>query len=181
MVEDYPWLDNDIVLQAVLTESEIPENWLGQSVVNFVCRDMIPDENGTDLDFAGNATQTVTLDFTIPSSYEMQHVELIVFVQDNTTREVLQGSSAEYITGIENIIGENEIAVYPNPASEVVNITSGREITNVKVYNNTGQLISNEQANGYFYELNTSQFDAGIYFFQVESNEGITSKRIIIQ
>jgi hypothetical protein len=49
-----------------------------------------------------------------------------------------------------------------------------------KVYNNTGQLISNEKVNSNFYQLNTSWFDAGIYFFQVESNEGGISKRILI-
>ncbi len=181
MISEYPWLDNDIVIQAVLTESEIPENWGVMDEVNFVCRDMIPDQNGTDTDFGGSSTQTLTLDFTIPTSYEMQHLELIVFIQDNDTKEVLQANFAEYITGIENIIDENEIAVYPNPANDIVNVTSGREITNVKVYNNTGQLVSNKQVNSNFYQLNTSQFDAGIYLFQIESNEGVTSKRIIIQ
>ena len=181
MVTDYPFLENDIVIQAVLTESEIPENWGGLSEVNFVCRDMIPNENGTNVDFGESATQTLTLDFTIPSNYDLNNLELIVFIQDNTTKEVLQGAFADYITGIENIIGENEISVYPNPASEVVNLTSGTEITNVNVYNNTGQLISSEQVNGNFYQLNTSEFQAGIYLFQVESNEGVVSKRIIIQ
>ena len=96
MIATYTWLTNDIVLQVALTESHIPENWLGQTEVNFVCRDMIPTADGTSLDFAGNATQTVTLDFTIPSSYVMENVEIIVFIQDNTTKEILQGSASMF-------------------------------------------------------------------------------------
>ncbi len=50
MIEEYQWTTDDIVVHAVLTESHIPEDWQGtMNEVNFVCRDMIPDHNGTPL------------------------------------------------------------------------------------------------------------------------------------
>jgi PKD repeat protein len=82
-------------------------------------------------------------------------------------------------------IKDNELSfntqIYPNPASNVVNVKSDLQISNVKVYNNTGQIVSNKQVNSKFFQLNTSQYETGIYFFQIETNEGVISKRIIIQ
>ncbi len=181
MIETYPWLTNDIVLQVALTESHIPENWLGQTEVNFVCRDMIPTENGTSLDFAGSATQSVILDFTIPSNYVMDNLELIVFIQDNTTQEILQGHMAWLFTGIEEVIGENEIAVYPNPAADFVNISASMDIQSITVYNNVGQIISVENVKSNLYKINTANYESGIYFLQLETEEGMISKRVVIE
>ncbi len=99
MIEEYQGVNNDIVLQVVLTESHIPENWQNQTELNFVCRDVIPDENGTSLDFAGSATQSVQLDFTIPSEYEMENIELIVYIQDNASKEILQATESLLSSG----------------------------------------------------------------------------------
>ena len=88
---DYLLPSQDIVLQAVLTESYIFEAWQDLDELNFVCRDMIPDHNGTDLDFSTSTTQFVTLNFTIPAEYVADNLELIIFIQDNSTKEILQG------------------------------------------------------------------------------------------
>ncbi|MCD4664121.1 MAG: T9SS type A sorting domain-containing protein [Bacteroidales bacterium] len=87
----------------------------------------------------------------------------------------------EVITGINNIMMNNNINVYPNPATDVVNISSDYIITSVEVYNYTGQLISDNQVNTKSYQINTSEFNTGIYFFQVETTKGKISKRIIIE
>ena len=182
MIDTYPSLTNDIVLQVALTESHIPENWQNQTEVNFVCRDMIPTENGTSLDFAGSATQTVTLDFTVPSSYVTDNLELVVFIQDNTTKEILQGALANYLpVGIEEGVDEQEITVYPNPATDVVNVSAGTGIQSITVYNSVGQVISVERAESNQYRINTANYETGIYLFQIETAEGRISKRIIIE
>jgi thiol-disulfide isomerase/thioredoxin len=92
---DYAPADPDIVLHAVLTESSIDEDWFGMDELNFVCRDMIPDQNGTALDFDLKTTQSVVLDFTIPAEYVAENLELVVFLQDNSTKEILQGVFAQ--------------------------------------------------------------------------------------
>lgn len=181
MVEEYPLLGNDIVLQVVLTESHIPESWQNQPELNFVCRDMIPNENGSSLNFEGNATQSVTLDFTIPSDYAMENIELIAYVQDIETKEVLQGTLVSLITGLEDAINENQVALYPNPATDNVSIVSDYNMEIITVYNYAGQIIQKEAINHTSYHVNTSDFDAGIYLFRIETQEGIISKRVIIE
>ena len=71
--------------------------------------------------------------------------------------------------------------VYPNPANNIVNIKSEFEIKSVRVFNHAGQAVANESTNTKFYQFNASQFTPGLYMFQIETNEGTITKRIIIE
>jgi PKD repeat protein len=71
--------------------------------------------------------------------------------------------------------------LYPNPATDHVNIESEYNMESVTVYNFAGQLILIEAVNSTTYRVNTSNFDAGIYLFQIETEEGRIAKRIIIE
>lgn len=82
---------SDIRLHLVVTESEIEENWQGMAELHFVERLMAPDQLGTALDFSDNDIQVVNLDFGIEDSWVYEHCELVVFLQDNNTHEILQG------------------------------------------------------------------------------------------
>lgn len=80
----------DIVVHLVLTESNIPFAWQNQTHVNQATRLMAPDQNGTDLDFSTGDIQTVNLSFTVDAAW-IYDLELVAFIQDNTTKEILQG------------------------------------------------------------------------------------------
>ncbi|MCB2221349.1 MAG: T9SS type A sorting domain-containing protein [Bacteroidetes bacterium] len=86
-----PYAGNNLVLQFTLTESHIPHSWGSLTEVNHVNRFMAPDQFGTALDFSGNATQAVELDFSADPSWVIENCELVAFVQDNDTKEILQG------------------------------------------------------------------------------------------
>lgn len=181
MVETYPWLNNDIVLQVALTESNIAHNWQNQTELNSVCRDMIPNHNGTTLDFAGNPSQSVVLDFTIPPAYNMQNVEIIVFIQDNDTKQILQGATTLLTTGLESLSDDHIIHVYPNPANDHVTIAADKVFKTITVYNHMGQLVFAEKANSKNYVLNTNSLNSGLYSICLETENGTVVKRIIIK
>ena len=82
----------NLVLQFGLTESEISYSWQGQNHLNFVNRLMVPNAYGTPLNFSDKETEIVTLNFTIDASWVTEHCELVTFIQDNTTKEILQGT-----------------------------------------------------------------------------------------
>ena len=86
----------------------------------------------------------------------------------------------DVITGIEDVLF-NSTMIYPNPASDVVNIKSDFDITSIRVFNHSGQVVADEMVHNKMYQFNTSQFNAGLYFFRIETSEGTISKRIIIQ
>ncbi|MBN2174592.1 MAG: T9SS type A sorting domain-containing protein [Bacteroidales bacterium] len=82
--------------------------------------------------------------------------------------------------GIEEYL-QNAIWLYPNPANDIVNIHSDYNILNVNIYNIAGQAISEETVDGKFFQMNTSSFNAGIYLFQITTDEGVVSKRVVIE
>lgn len=86
-----PYAGTNLVLQFTLTESHIPHSWGGLTEANHVNRFMAPDQFGTPLDFSSSTTQTVLLEFSADPSWVIEDCELVAFVQDNTSKEILQG------------------------------------------------------------------------------------------
>ena len=86
----------------------------------------------------------------------------------------------DVITGIEEIIFNNT-SIYPNPASDVVNIKSDFEIMSLRIYSHTGQIVADEVINSRMYQFDASQFNTGLYMFQIVTAEGTIIKRIIIE
>lgn len=82
---------SNIKLHVVVTESDIEENWQGMSELHYIERLMAPDQYGTDINFTSNDTQVVNIDFSIEDSWVYESCELVVFLQDNGTHEILQG------------------------------------------------------------------------------------------
>ncbi|MBM3436045.1 MAG: Omp28-related outer membrane protein [Bacteroidetes bacterium] len=90
MVE--PYAGTNLVMQFTITESHIPENWGGLTEVNHVNRLMVPNQNGTALDFSTQTTQSILLNFALNASWVLDNIEFVAFVQNNTGKEILQGS-----------------------------------------------------------------------------------------
>ncbi len=74
----------------------------------------------------------------------------------------------------------NSLNIYPNPATDRVNITfaSERELT-VKLVNSLGQIVYNQFAINDLVTISTSSLAAGLYTIQLE-NEAISVNKILI-
>ncbi len=81
--------NNQLVLQFAVTQSEISQVWQGQTHLNFVNRLMIPDQNGTALDFTNTDVINVNLVANIDPLWPMSDIEFVAFVQDNATKAIL--------------------------------------------------------------------------------------------
>ena len=71
--------------------------------------------------------------------------------------------------------------VYPNPATDLINIKSSSLIGSIIIYNQTGQIVATEKANDKHSQLNLSQYNPGIYLLRIETEKGVVSKRIIVE
>jgi hypothetical protein len=83
--------NTNIKLHAVLTESDIPQVWFNQTTVENVNRLMVPDQNGTVIELATGAQTSVTLNFTVNAAWNIANCEMVFFLQNMTSKEILQG------------------------------------------------------------------------------------------
>ncbi len=84
-----------------------------------------------------------------------------------------------------NVDNPNEatlINVYPNPATDEVHINSTLPIQNINVVNYFGQSVyTSETSNSSSHKLNTTLYSSGIYLIQIETDMGITTRKVIIK
>jgi len=76
----------------------------------------------------------------------------------------------DFVAGInENTV---EAKVYPNPASDVLNINASNEVSSVSIIGMDGKVISTTEANGTTTSVNVAALNAGVYFYEVVTIEG---------
>jgi len=112
----------NLVLHVVLTESHIPESWgYGMEELNFVQRLMLPDEFGTSVDMIVNDIVEIPFTFTVDNTWATDNCELVAFVQNVETREILNGTKVmlndlQWVGDNEIVVQKNiSLLVYPNP------------------------------------------------------------------
>ncbi|NVO02191.1 MAG: T9SS type A sorting domain-containing protein [Bacteroidetes bacterium] len=133
--------------------------------------------------FNETLTDSIYHEITVPlSAYNGQNV-YVAFRHWNVTDMFylkLDDVSIDLATGISNTDLDNNISVYPNPARNIININSTEKISNVKVMNVVGSTIYNEAVNSNNFKLNSSNYNAGIYFIQLDTKNGTITKKIQI-
>ena len=80
----------------------------------------------------------------------------------------------------------SKISVYPNPASDILNISLGKNIDNIRsitLYDLNGKLITqvNEDDNEHNAKLNVSSLNSGIYVLKVETDNNQYNQKVIIE
>ena len=172
----------DVRLLVAITESDIEEEWLGLTHVNYVERGFYPDFNGTTINLAQNEEVEIDISFSIDQSWNTENIELVAFVQDFESRHIFNGTKSSLVTtSLDKVKSEGSILISPNPASDFVNIQSTDEVIAIKLINNLGQVINMVSVNQSNYQLNIRNFSAGMYLIQVETKNNTITKRIVIQ
>ncbi len=178
----YSYSGNNVKLFLALTETHIPFNWQGQHEINNTCRAMYPDANGTPGTFELNTPEHFDFTVSVPDDYIISNCNLIAFVQDVDTKEVLQTGMVNLgqIVGIHEQ-GESYTNIYPNPASDEVNVKTVENMKHITLFNINGQRILDVAIDANHACLNTSSFDKGIYFLNIETTKGKIVRKLIIE
>ena len=75
------------------------------------------------------------------------------------------------ITNVATVV-ESNVAVYPNPANDVLNIQLGENQSDMVIYNSVGQVVRRYDNVSGDMQINIADLNAGIYF--VKTNNGVT-------
>ena len=88
------------VMFAVITESQIVEQWQSMYYLMEVERAMFNGADGTPVDLVNNTSETVSIEFTVDLAWEATNCEVVVFVQDTETKEIFNGDK-EHVLHLE--------------------------------------------------------------------------------
>jgi len=112
---------------------------------------------------------------------EPQFGQLVLRTNDSENEWVEIDVYVDVSVGL-NEFGEKEyVAVYPNPAHDVLRIKSNGDLQHVRLMNSVGQVIFDQQMNSSNMQINVGSYNAGVYFIQIETEVGTTTQKIIIE
>jgi hypothetical protein len=70
--------------------------------------------------------------------------------------------------------------VYPNPAKDFVKLSAiSGHLSVVKIYNSLGMLVEEIEVNADEVEINLSGYNAGVYFINIETENGVAVEKVI--
>ena len=133
--------------------------------------------------FTGNSYTNVTIAGDL---YDDKHVHIaeVVAVYENGMTSV---AAIAIIDNDWTNVAETEdvnVMIYPNPAKDVVRLsTDNGQQTTVRIYNVMGMLVGTRLATSETdeIEINVSDYNPGIYFFNIQSEEFNVTKKIIVE
>jgi hypothetical protein len=136
---------------------------------------------------ASPITATTYVD-TYPSTLEDGNFKYFVttLYKNSADNQILCESASDTILVTFPAVGMNEltngqIMIYPNPATEVVNVKSDFNITRIDVMNFVGQTVyTNTDVSSKSAKLNVVTFKPGVYFVKVSTSEGIRTVKITV-
>ncbi len=154
-------------LFTVVTESNIAQSWQGLTELNFVARLVLPNANGTNLDFSSQTQQTQTVNFSLNPTWVKDNCELVVFLQDATSDEIVQAAKIDMATVVSATV-ENpiNIAIYPNPATNDLFVRT-TQTSSYQIINLLGQPLQSGQLTQTMNRIDVSSLSAGVYFITV--------------
>ena len=83
--------------------------------------------------------------------------------------------------GMRDLYNDAYIMMFPNPANNMVNLSTNYAMSNVKVVNQLGQVVLEQTPNSKTVSVNTAQLQAGIYFVKITSEAGQSTHKLIIE
>jgi hypothetical protein len=82
--------------------------------------------------------------------------------------------------GIANVEATN-FEIYPNPANEVINVSSEVAMNEIRVLDINGRIVSTIALNGESVsKIDVSELNAGIYMFEIRTAEGSSFRKVSI-
>ncbi|MCU0439972.1 MAG: PKD domain-containing protein [Raineya sp.] len=188
-VEDF---NKPVIVRIAVIEKQVNGNIVGLTGTTFrnIVKRLLPDAAGTriNINWIKNVTQSpVNQSYNPIGFYDKNQMAVVVFVQDETTKEIYQTAYAEPttipsgITSIENALND-QIYLYPNPAKDKVYLkTQNLGKFTYQVYDGLGKIITEGEFNGETYELDTQKYAGGLYMIRLmDSNGNMGNKKLII-
>ena len=78
-------------------------------------------------------------------------------------------------------ISHEKLLIFPNPAAENITIVSSSEIWKISIFTSFGQSVYKNYFDDKNIQINTRNFESGIYFVKIETVNGLKTHKLIIK
>jgi hypothetical protein len=176
----------------------------GETQFEDVMKKMMPDANGMLLTggLAKGTPVTKQLSYAFVGNYRLpldgtsaQHIKhasensvetwddlkVVIFVQDMTTKEVLQSETIELaMTSVEDVAAG--VHVFPNPANEVIFVRSKDAVNaSIELTNVQGQVVYTGSLNNGVCQIPTQALAEGMYVVRLATATGVHSSKVMVR
>lgn len=180
-----PYLYGQYRLLVAVVEKTTTGNVASNGETSFknVMIKMMPDASGTVLNCTADTPITTNLSVDLTSTFKEANFstdhEVIVFVQDYATKEIMNSASATQQLSSESFNLTN-IKVYPNPSNGIFTIDTILP-TDVKILDITGKEVFTASNITNQASLNLTNLQEGIYMLKMKNENGEQTEKIIIK
>ena len=179
-VQLYPRDDNDFAIQ---TMEQVATPVFTPTAGEF--------ENSVEVSIScstADATIYYTLDGTEPDANAIEYTAPFTLTATTTVKAVavkegmlnseVVTATYDITTGIRGM--QQDVSIYPNPtASDVTLDLSGLNARTVELFSMSGQLLRTVVPTDETMTLSLSEYAAGVYFVRIQTDNGITTQKIV--
>jgi len=190
--------EGDFKLHVAVNEFGIQQAWQNQTELNYVNRTMAPTHFGTNLDFV-DGVAVAEVEFFNELAWNLDNCEVVVFVQNNDTKEIWQATKFP-MTDLNPVSAENnapemelKLGNYPNPFNPTTtisfNLPTAGDVS-LEIFNAKGQkvntLINEAKAAGEHSIVwngtddRGGELSTGVFFYKIKSGRFTSTKKMIL-
>ena len=173
----------------------------GESSFDYVMKKFLTSSNGNTFSITNGETKKMDYlyyfqgDYCLPANasspinHTIEHsvenfnnLMVVYWVQNMTTKEVIQSGTSTCVLDINKTEVSNiKLNVYPNPASELINVVAEASMVKATLFNVLGQAVKEVNMNGATeYQISVNNFPQGTYLLKVDTDKGSTVKKVQI-
>jgi hypothetical protein len=166
-----PYLSGNYTLHAAVIEklTTLNVSTNGETSFKHVMMKMVPDASGTSLNLVAGTPVNGQINASLAGTNieESTDLEVILFLQNNTTKEVVQSFKATDALSLDDTT-ISKIKLYPNPATNIIRF-SNEDMATILITDVTGKVVlqsNNVDKNSI---INISNLNSGIYFVNIKN------------
>ncbi len=153
----------------------------GETTFKNVMMKMMPDANGTVLNCTADTPISTSLSVDLTSTFieEFTDLDVIVFVQDYATKEIMNSAMAsQQLSSASFEVAK--IKVFPNPSNGIFTIDTTLP-TEINVVDVTGKEVYKASNITNQSSINVSSLQKGVYLLKMKNELGEQTEKIIIK
>ena len=87
----------------------------------------------------------------------------------------------EGVVGLNDVMTNVDVNIYPNPANNFINVSSLSIIDRVQITNVLGQVVMVKEIGANGANINIENLESGNYFVTIYSNDAVATKKLLVK